>query len=279
MFRFFVSLFVCLFPVAVMGQGAGMTVQHLENVAHRGASYLAPENTLAAFQTAIDVHADGAECDVYSTADNVLILSHDPTPKRTMGGGDQQITALSFEDIRKLDAGVWKSPKFKGEKAPTLDEYLTLLKNSSCRPVIEIKMPGIEAAVLEAVQKQSMLDVTTILAFSPDVVKTIRKLNPKICVAWLHSENLKDKGSAEENADRLTEFLTARSKELDTSVLNLDYRMLSEKLVRNLKNAGIHVWCWTVDDPKIMTTLLAWGAESITTNKPEVLHEVLNQSE
>jgi glycerophosphoryl diester phosphodiesterase len=276
MLRFLILLFVYLLSVSVMGQGVGMPVQYLPNVGHRGASFLAPENTLAAFQKAIDVHANGAECDVYATADGVLVLSHDPTTERTMGGGGQKITELQFNDIRKLDAGVWKDPKFKGEKVPALSEYLTLLKNSPCRPVIEIKMNGIESAVLDAVRKQDMLDVATVIAFSPEVVKTVRKLEPKICVAWLYGENLKDKGTAEENAERLTGFLIARSKELDTSVLDLDYHLLSEKLVRNLKNAGIHVWCWTVNDPKVMTVLLDWGVEIITTDRPELLHTLQN---
>ncbi|MDR1923866.1 MAG: hypothetical protein LBQ66_05790, partial [Planctomycetaceae bacterium] len=133
------------------GQAADTTltppVHNLPNVAHRGASYSYPENTIAAYRAAINAGANGAECDVYKTADNALVLSHDRTTKRTMGGENKDITKLTLEEIRKLDAGIWKGKDFKGEKVPTLEEYLLLLKNTTCRPVIEIKMEGIETLV------------------------------------------------------------------------------------------------------------------------------------
>jgi glycerophosphoryl diester phosphodiesterase len=272
-----------LFNSTVSGQTVSvmpvqsMPVQHWMNIAHRGASFLAPENTLIAYRIAISAGANGAECDVYSTADGVLVLSHDRTTKRTMGGGDQDITKLNFEDIRKFDAGHWKGKQFQNEKVPTLDEYLALLKGTSCHPVIEIKMDGIEQPVLDAIYKHNMINETAIIAFSTNVVKKIRQLEPNICVAFLYSENLKDKGTAEENADRLFETLIRYSKELDTVVLDLAHSILSEKLVKKLKDAGIHVWCWTVNDTKRMETLLDWGVESITTGRPELFNEVLKK--
>jgi glycerophosphoryl diester phosphodiesterase len=245
------------------------------NVAHRGASFLAPENTLMAFRIAISSGADGAECDVYRSSDGVIFLSHDKTTKRTFGGGDQDLTQMTYAEIQKLDAGRWKGKQFQGEKVPTLDDYLELLKDTNCHPVVEIKMEGIEQLVLESIRKQDMIKVTTIIAFSENVVKAIRHLEPDSCVAWLYSENLKDKGTAEENAQRLAEFLIRKCKELDTTVLDVNHGLLSADLVKNLQNAGIHVWCWTVNDVDRMNTLLDWGVESITTDRPELLSEIL----
>ncbi|MDR0336377.1 MAG: hypothetical protein LBI18_04735, partial [Planctomycetaceae bacterium] len=238
------------------------------NVAHRGASFLAPENTLMAFRIAISAGADGAECDVLSSSDGVIFLSHDKTAKRTLGGGDQNLTQMTYADIQQLDAGKWKGKQFQGEPVPKLDDYLELLKGTSCHPVVEIKMEGIEQPVLEAIRKQDLVEVTTIIAFSEKVVKEIRRLEPNICVAWLYSENLKDKGTAKENAQRLTEFFVKKCRELDVTVLDLASPILSADLVQNLQNAGIHVWCWTVDNTNQMNTLLDWGVESITTNRP-----------
>jgi glycerophosphoryl diester phosphodiesterase len=129
-----------------------------------------------------------------------------------------------------------------------LDEYLKLLKGTKCHPVIEVKPPGFEAEILDIVRKNEMTDVTTIIAFSTDVIKEIRRLDPKICVGWLYTTNLQDTGgTAEENADRLAEFLIKRCRELDIALVDLGYGyMLSQKLVRLLHESDIHVWAWTV---------------------------------
>lgn len=247
------------------------------NVAHRGASSVAPENTLASYRTAIEFGANGGECDVYRSADGILFLSHDRTPKRTMGGDEQNLTQMTFEQIRQFDAGSWKGEKFKGEKVPMLAEYLKLLKDTKCHPVIEIKQSGIEADVLECIRCYEMIDVSTIIAFDAGVVKEIRRLEPKIAVAWLYGEDLKDKGTAEENAERLADFLLQRCRELDITVLDLNYGLLSPKLIKSLNEVGVHVWAWTVNDEAAMRRFLDWGVVSITTDKPELLSRILEE--
>jgi glycerophosphoryl diester phosphodiesterase len=277
-----------LFPIVVLfllfsekllpgEEHSTMTVLTRTNVAHRGASFLAPENTLIAYRIAISAGADGAECDVYSSSDGVVFLSHDKTAKRTLGGGDQNLSQMTYAEIQKLDAGLWKGKQFRGEKVPKLDDYLELLKGTNCHPVIEIKMDGIEQLVLETVRKHDMTKVTTIITWYENIVKEVRRLEPNICVAWLAwsygEENLK--GTPEENAECLTELLIKKCKELDITVLDLGYDILSADLIKNLQNAGIHVWCFTVNDVNRMNKLLDWGVESITTDRPELLNEVL----
>jgi len=247
------------------------------NVAHRGASHVAPENTLAAYRVAIAAGADGAECDVFRSVDGVVFLSHDPTPKRTMGGGDEPLTQMTFAQIRQFDAGSWKGEQFKGEKVPTLDEFMKLLKGTACHPVIEIKQPGIEADVLKVIRENDMVDISTIIAFSADVVREIRRLEPSIAVAWLYSENLRDKGTAEENAERLAEMLIQRCRELDIAIIDLAHSLLSPKLIKLLNEADILVWTWTVNDAAAMRRYLDWGVVSITTDKPDIMTKVLEE--
>jgi glycerophosphoryl diester phosphodiesterase len=184
---------------------------------------------------------------------------------------------MLFEQIRQFDAGSWKGEKFKGEKVPTLDEYLKLLKKTTCAPVVEIKQEGIEADVLEYIRKNEMMDVTTIIAFSEKVVQEIRRLEPKICVAWLYSENLQGKGTAEENAGRLADFLIERCRKLDIAVIDLSHNLLSPQLVKLLNEADIHVWTWTVNDEAAMRRYLDWGVVSITTDKPDMLTKILKE--
>ncbi len=255
---------------------SSMPVRTRKNVAHRGFSAKAPENTISAYTEAIQAGADGAECDVYATSDGVIILGHDKSTKRTMGGADRDLTKMTFEEIRKLDAGSWKDKRYTGELVPTLDEFLQTLKGTECHAVVEIKMEGIEKPVLDAIRRNDMLDVSSIIAFSPAVVKEIRRREPNICVGFLYGEDWKDKfRTVASQAD----MLIKRCRELDTTVLDIKHTLLSEPLVQKLREAGIHVWCWTVNDPARMELLLDWGVESITTDHPDKLAEVFGKRE
>lgn len=245
-----------------------MPVHPAPIVAHRGSSATAPENTISATKLAVEHGSNGCECDVYTTTDGVVVLMHDGTLKRT-AGLDKKVTDATYAEIRKLDAGSWKSPKFAGEKVPTLDEFLATLKGTTCRPVVEIKMEGIEKAVLKSIKDADMLDETVIIAFSKNVVKKVRELEPNICVAWLFSTD--HKGTVEE----LAEIIVKEAKWCNTSVVDLNHGMITPELLKLLRDKGLHVWAWTVDDPARMEQLLRWGIDSITTNKPDVLREIM----
>jgi glycerophosphoryl diester phosphodiesterase len=273
----FLTALFCLSPVLVIADE--MPIRIRMNVAHRGASVKQPESTIPAYVQAIVDGATGAECDVYRSADGIIFLCHDDTTRKTLAGttNDEKVTSLSYEEIRKRDAGAWKGEQFKGIRAPTLDEYLQVLKGSSCHPVIEIKMDGIAEQVIDIVKRADMLDVAAIIAFSEQAVKDVRRIEPKMPVAWLYAENLKDKGTPEENADRLAAFLIGKSKALDTKMLDLGHDILSASLIKKLQAEGIHVWAWTVNDPQRMKQLLDWGIESITTDKPDLLTKILEE--
>jgi len=242
-------------------------------VAHRGFSYEYPENTVAAALGAIKAKAEGCECDVYISRDGTVFVMHDGTFNRTTDVKTEivdgkpkpvKINDLSFEEIRRLDAGSWKNAKFAGEKIPTLDEWLEALKQSECWPVIEIKQAGIEQQVVDAVKKAKLEDRTVIIAFSKDVVKKVRKLAPTIPVAWLWGDKW-EKSDAE-----LVEFLVAAANEVDTNLLDLAHTHLNANVVTGLNDAGITVWSWTIDDPARMAELRKAGVVSITTNRPDI---------
>ena len=248
-------------------------IPDLPVVAHRGFSYEYPENTVAAALGAIKAKAEGCECDVYISRDGTVFVMHDGTFNRTTDVKTEivdgkpkpvKINDLSFEEIRRLDAGSWKNAKFAGEKIPTLDEWLEALKQSECWPVIEIKQAGIEQQVVDAVKKAKLEDRTVIIAFSKDVVKKVRKLAPTIPVAWLWGDKW-EKSDAE-----LVEFLVAAANEVDTNLLDLAHTHLNANVVTGLNDAGITVWSWTIDDPARMAELRKAGVVSITTNRPDI---------
>src|SRR5436309_263912 len=115
-------------------------------VAHRGASALAPENTLAAFRRALEAGAPAVECDVHLTADGAPIVIHDARVDRTTNGTGE-VASLTLAALRALDAGGWFDPRFAGERLPTLEETLAIAAGRS-RVFVELK-PGGGAALVD----------------------------------------------------------------------------------------------------------------------------------
>ena len=97
--------------------------RQVDNVAHRGATGYAPENTIAAFDLAFDMKADYIEIDVQRSEDGDLVVIHDTTVDRTTDGTGH-VGELPFEELRSLDAGSWFGDEFVGESIPTFDEVL-----------------------------------------------------------------------------------------------------------------------------------------------------------
>ncbi len=244
-----------------------------DNVAHRGFSSIAPENTLAAIHEAVKAGATGCEFDVYGCADGTVVLMHDETINRTTNGSGK-VTDLTLKQLRKLDAGSWKEKKYRDERVPTLMEALSLLKCTKCQAVIEIKMEGISQQVVDDIRSLGMVDQVAVIAFSQTVVGEIRKLEPKITCAWLCGSI-----PTETKANTVTQqadWLQTQAKSCNATIVDLNYGMLSPKLIAELKHRGLGVWCWTVNEPVVMKALHQWGVESITTDHPDRLHQSIN---
>ena len=111
----------------------------MEVIAHRGASYFEPENTLRSFRRAVEMGADRVEVDVRLSKDNKLVVIHDPRVDRTTNGTGR-VKDMTLQELKSLDAG-------KGEKIPTLQEVIDALKDTKL--VIEMKIPGIEEKLSE----------------------------------------------------------------------------------------------------------------------------------
>ncbi|HKX16797.1 MAG TPA: glycerophosphodiester phosphodiesterase family protein, partial [bacterium] len=147
------------------------------SVAHRGASREAPENTLAAFHLALDAGAAAIECDVQRTRDGRLVVIHDQTVDRTTDGRGA-VGGLAFEDLRRLDAGRWFGPGFAGERVPSLDEVLALVRGRAF-VLLEIKhgpvfYDGIERQVAEALRRLGMPAAALVMSFDHPAVRAMR---------------------------------------------------------------------------------------------------------
>lgn len=237
-------------------------------VAHRGFSALAPENTLAAYRKALEYGAGGAECDVRRTKDGGLVLMHDGDVKRTTNGSGK-IAELTLEEIRALDAGSWKGAAFAGEKVPTFAEYLALVKDTGCTAVVEIKAEGIAAEVVEMIRQADMVAQCCVISFDPANIKAVRQREPKLRCAWLVGGPLK--GTPAERAESLAQ----QARDCDAPAVSLDFQIVSPELIQELKQRGLGVACWTVNEPIIATALSAWGVDTITTDRLDALRAQL----
>ena len=232
-------------------------------VAHRGFSGQKPENTLAAYRAAVEVGANGAECDIRRATDGVIYIMHDGNFKRT-AGHDIPAGTIPYTEIAQFDAG-------EGEKIPTLEEYLALLKGTKTRPVVEIKEDGFEAQVVETIRAFELEREAVVIDFSAARVKKIREIAPEICAAWLCA--FRDDTPEDEIAATIINTL----KDCKTNVVDMCFNRTTPTLVEKLHNAGITVWCWTVDNPDDIKRLYEMGVESVTTNYPDRALEILKK--
>jgi len=158
--------------------------------AHRGASAYAPENTLAAFQLALEQGADGIELDVNLTTDGHVVVIHDSIVDRTTNGSGE-VRDMELKTLKSFDAGSWFAPKFKGEKVPTLDEVLKLVgedvfTNIELKPKYFIspldQLPGKVAALVE---KHNLDNKIIFSSFNPWALIKIHRLLPSVPVGLL----------------------------------------------------------------------------------------------
>jgi len=144
-------------------------------VCHRGANTIAPENTLPALECALAAGFDVIELDMHITADGEIVVIHDPTLERTTDGAGP-VTQKTLADLRKLDAGAWFDPFFRGTQIPTLEEVLSLLQKYGGRAYLEFKSAP-PAPVLERVERAGMLDRVFFWSFNRDYLVTLRQLS------------------------------------------------------------------------------------------------------
>lgn len=242
-------------------------------IAHRGASSLAPENTLASVKKAIDLKADFIEVDVHLTKDQQIIVCHDENLKRTTGK-NILIKNAEYSEIKQLDAGSWFSPEFKGEKIPLLEEVIKLI-NGNCKLLIEIKKgsetyPGIEKLVLELIKQLKAEDFCLIHTFAQAAVFNWNSFNSNIPVSYL-----KVSGPFKIWKNKLMHSRMAPDS-VHCYSNNYYYRFVTKRFVRKLHANNQKIFVWTVNNKRAMRRMLRAGVDGIITNKPQLL-KIINE--
>ncbi len=243
-------------------------------IAHRGASHEAPENTLAAFRLAWEEGADGIEGDFYLSKDGRIVCIHDKDTKRT-AGKNVRVADSTFADLRKLDVGSWKSPKYAGERIPTLSEVLAAVPQGKLI-YVEIKCGPEIVPALKPVFAASGLanEQIRVIAFDKNVIAAVKKQLPGIKAYWLTSYKQDPpaktwKPTAESVRETLQEIAA------DGLGTKAEPRVVGADFVKQLREAGREFHAWTIDDVPLARRFLELGVDSITTNRPAFLRKNL----
>ena len=234
--------------------------------AHRGASRVAPENTLAAFRQAVEIGADGIELDVQLSADGVPVVIHDATVDRTTDGSGW-VRDLTRAQLQELNAGGHAGAAFADERIPTLEEVLAEVGYKLLID-IELKYPtletaSLEAQVIEVIRRLGMQQRGWLSSFKPYALHTARQWGPEIPCGLLYGPL------------SLTSWLLAPIT--PHNALHPYAGLVGERMMQRARKRGQRVITWTVDDPAQARQLAGWGVDAIITNTPAALLDVISR--
>ncbi len=249
----------------------------IQIIGHRGAAGLAPENTLASFQKAIDLKVDMIELDIHLSADDELIVMHDATVDRTTNGTGE-IKNMTRNEIQKLDAGSWFNATFKGQKAPTLTEVIDLV-NGQCKILIELKWPkegiytGLVKKLIKVLQDKNVVSQVIIQSFETQYLEEALTLDVNIpCHQLVYAKS----DILPIYYGRNLEFGYFKPLEKVSSV-NIKYNYVSENFVRTTKEMKIAIGCYTLNDVEAIQKTASWGVKYIITDYPDVVYKTLKK--
>ncbi len=243
----------------------------VEIIGHRGASHDAPENTVAAIQLAWEQGADGSEFDVRMSKDGQLVAIHDPDTGRT-AGVRKLVADCTLAELRSLDVGRWKDPRFAGERVPTLEEMLATVPAGK-KAFIEVKCGPEVVPELDRVLRASKLqpEQTPVISFHPDVIAAVKKARPDLPAYLVVGLDDRKYGPPPTAA-----ALVAKAKEIRADGLDLQATpALDRAYADTVKAAGLRLYVWTVNDVPTVRRMVEIGVEGIATDRPGWLREQL----
>jgi glycerophosphoryl diester phosphodiesterase len=245
----------------------------VELIAHRGASWDAPENTLAAVNLGWQQGADAVEVDLQFSKDGQIVVIHDYDTKRT-GGLKKPVTAQTLAELRTLDVGKWKDRQWTGQRIPTLGEVLATIPDGK-RLFIEIKCGAECIAEFERIYRACGKQPAQVvpIGFSLPTLQQLKARLPQLTIYWV----------AEFKRNWTTGRWTPRAEDLieQARIAGMDGLDLGARgpingpLVKQIKAAGLGVYVWTVDSVLEARQLAAAGVDGLATNRPGWLREKL----
>ena len=232
--------------------------------AHRGWPKVAPENTLPAFEMALESGADYIELDVQLTKDGELVVFHDDTIERTTNGKGY-LTDFTYDELQKLSAGSWYGDEheFDDVKIPKFTEVLDLIGNDILLN-IEIKshgnVPATAEKVVEIIEEYDIKKSCYVTSFSYQALKRVKELDPKIKTALI--------------AHIAPSTVYSQMDYIDA--ISVNYLFINQSVVNNAHRSGKKVFVWTVDRSGPMKKMISLGVDNIITNRPDKAVEVVD---
>lgn len=233
--------------------------------AHRGASSLAPENTIASFAKAAEVGARWFEFDVDVIGDGSLIVIHDDKLQRTTTGKGGYYN-LSFSDIRTLDAGKWFSDTYRFERIPEVADVISFANSANMGMNLEIKpcFGGTELReklienLAVAVDSVANTERFIVSSFDHEALARFHAMRPNIKLGWLFDREKQPGPTWQQGADLLR-----------CTTIHPDVNGLTPEEVKEMRDAGFDVNVWTVNDVDQAQELASWGVTGIFTDRPQ----------
>lgn len=241
----------------------------VKNFAHRGFSGKYPENTLLAFEKAVEAGADGIELDVQLTKDGEVVIIHDETIDRTTDGKGF-VADYTYEELKKIDASYIYKNHYGFNKIPTLKEYFALIKDTEIITNIELKTGvneylGIEKKVFEIIQEFHMEDRVIVSSFNHYSILRMKALAPRIKCGFLSETWIIDAG-------KYTKFF-------GIECYHPHFAMLTKEIAREIKAQGIEINTWTVNTEEDMRDLISKGVDILIGNYPDITKKIISEAE
>lgn len=230
-------------------------------IGHRGIPHLAPENTMSSFKLALGKGADGLETDVQLTRDGELVLIHDELLERTTNGAGL-VAAHTLKELRDLDAGGWFSPEFRGEKIPTLREFLEFVTGRDILVNIEIKSgvvlyPGIEQKLIDMLREYGVTKNVVLSSFNHYSLVACKEIDGAIKTGILYMCGMVDPW--------------VYAKSINADALHPLFYSVRPETIGGMKDSGLLINPYTVDAPRDMKNMIGLGVDGIITNYCDVL--------
>jgi glycerophosphoryl diester phosphodiesterase len=232
-------------------------------IAHRGASGHSPENTLAAFERAVQLGAGFIETDLHLTRDAQFVAIHDATLERTTNGRGA-VRDFTLAELRQLDAGMWFDREYMGQRIPTLDEVLEFARKNDVIFYLEVKYDaawGMHHSLVAALQKAENAARTIVISFDQATLAALRRVDASVMMGLLADEP---------GPDYVKDALELGARQMCPQV-----SLLTPDLVQRAHGADLQVATWTVNDAEAMRRVIDAGVDGIMTNFPDRLGAVI----
>ena len=243
------------------------------SVAHRGHSIAYPENTLEAYRKAIELGIEMIECDVNVTGDGKLVMMHDPTLDRTTTGSGH-VSAATWEEIQRLDAGGKFKPEFAGVRVPSTEETLLLYKEAGILSCFEVKGANadesdrIALGLVNLFVKHNVLEKAFMSSYHHEALKLAKSKCPELLLA---PERLPDDAPADPPE------AVRQAQSFPAPVLQHQYTVLTADVVRVLHENDLAVWSWSTTDEASMLFSIKLGADALMGDDVQLMLEILNR--